>query len=397
MSDPSAETPAAPPSLGWLAAHALDASHASPFGSAAFARAASEGLRALASGKPRAESEWEGFAKPFQTLAGHVESIRDPLGTQAKLPLAGIGEAAGAALRGVAAPEAVRPTPLSGIGSAIGEVLKPDGPPIKPQAASWVETGNPSVRRAIARTPSVPSKPPAPAKPAQPGATSRPKRAPAAPDLAPLSRADLPPAQSALEAWAEDLERRLRRARERAKATAPKPAGRPAKPVRKPFVYPEDPADLARFKEILGRQAPSGPVPPAGTPGAVAPTPSPAAPGDTVTPVSPPWPGAPAPADPGIGGILSRLPAPGPRPSGPEPTDVFTPVQPPIPARGPATAPPPVSAPPAASAPPVPAGAAAPAKPRPSEMEWLEEEDDLAARLHSLLRRQARRRGVDLS
>lgn len=405
MSDHSAESPAAPTSLGWLAAHALEGADATPWRSAAFARAASEGMRMLAPARPDADPAWNGFSKPFREIVEHVASIQDPLRTAVKPTLAGIGEGAGAALRDLAAPKAPVPMPLSGIGRSFGEAMQAGDSPFRRKPASWVETGNPSVRRAGARPPVAPTKPSASAKPAPAPETSnrKPKPAPPAPDLAPLSHASLPPAQTALEAWAEKLDRKMRQAREREEAAQVSAAKRPAAPVppkRVPFKYPEDPADPARFKEILSRHAPTGSAPPPGPPGAFAPKPGPAAPSDTVTPVAPPWPGVPGPADPGFGEILSRLPAPGPRPSGPEPTDVFTPAQPPIPGRGHVPAPP-ISAPPVPTAAqptqPAPAALAGSAKPSPSEIEWLEEEDDLAARLHSLLRRQARRRGVDLS
>lgn len=410
MSDRSDSAPA---SKGWLSAHALEAPAAPPFAGAAFARAAAEGLRSLA-GKPGTGSGWDAFERPFREAAGHVDSIRNPLA--ASPALGKLGAVAGAALTGLAAPEekipgALADRALQGIGGAIGDAFRKNAALPDPVGATWVETGNPTVERASMRTAGAPARP-APARPGGPAAPRPPKSRPALPSAthAPISRNDLPPAKTAFEAWAENLDRKLREARARVPAAPAK-----AKPPRKPFVFPGDPADLARFKEILSRRAPESPASPFpaapapfGPSGAVRPAPPPAAPSD-VAPLLPPSasvaPGSPA-AD------LSRLPAP--RPAAPA-RDSLPPLPAPPPFPGPEAGPaapagsPRGTAPESALPPPSPRGIPAPgqapeaplpapgSRPRPSEMEWLDEEDDLAARLHSLLRRQARRRGVDLS
>jgi hypothetical protein len=456
---PSGKAGELPASRGWITVHAMepqrDASLRFPL---ELARAAAEGLRKPPFLKTEAETDapWDAFTKPFRTARENLDRIREPMQsmkpavekaapqpagqTSDRNPLRGIGALAGTGLAGLdlgeigkasAKPPAPRAASamggianlpaaglgglgLAAIGAAASSAVNGAGPLFakpsahgagadgktggdrnaKPADGSWVETGNPTTQpaRASRRT----------------GAAA--KSALAAGIAHPMSPR-LPAAPSPLEAWAEKAARKLKDYARGAGQAPAKTAGAagasmsgpvdPMSPRRAPFIPPDDPETLARFKRVLESLPPEPGSPATGEPAGSG------VGGNTVTPVSRKDPERGAervPADPGLSDVLDRLygpsvPAPSPE-SGDG--DVFSPVQPPLPYRDAGAASPAAPAPAAASRPapaaPADASTGTPNRSRAaSEIEWLEEEDDLAAKLHSLLRRQAKRRGVDLA
>lgn len=372
-------TPAPASALAWLALSALDGSASDPVLPAlAETRAAAEGLRRF----PEADGEteaWSAFAEPFQAA---METVRALTG-----PVLGLSEGVAPEASGPSSFPAspshrdARETPLAAAPAAATD------PAMAPRGSS-VETGNPSLLEIAARIGSLSgaSVPQAGTRPAvagaQPKADPRPSRQSAPP-------ASIPGATAALVSWTDRLTKAV--------AAVLPPIVTPQSPARPavPMPAPGDPVAQAFFLGLLERIA-SAP----GPDGSIQEAPGGASPG--VTPVSPPSGRAPGP-DPlaDLQNLLAGMPligapgnpaSPAAAPGAPAPftgnggaqAPVSMPSDPTSPSpRGPLSA--------------VPQSPDLSARARSSEVEWLDEEDDLAARLNRLLRRQARRHGVDLS
>jgi hypothetical protein len=505
MTSPSRNAPDSsgpvPTSLGWVSAHAMAAG-----GSLAAwwlapltrARVDAASMSHPASGKQGDQEALLEFVKPFQTAEEHVDLIRKPIQASGRGKVAGIGALlqggqggqagmAGAGLTGMGSPEESDPLSgksfraaakgsagsladgLSAIAAAgLGGLFDKSGKSghgpvaVKPvpssgkraAGGSWMEAGNPPARSANLspgnRFPGIPN--PAAAKPAT--ATGRASMRPGSRDGLPArtnAKPELPPAQTAFEAWAEKVARKVARKLPKYASVAGDSSG-PGKNLpsgsgkagdggtlqrlarRAPFIPPEDPETIARFKALLEAQRRPGAAGPAGSPLAwpesMGDTGSAGSEGDkshgrphAVTPASPPRleaarkPGAAGPdlSDlvqdlyPPIGKSQSYPGAPGVG-RDPEGDNVHPPAHAPFPTRtdrsghgvdgdngnggnspaGSTPRVPTVTVPTVAEGHPLPGRGGA-------ETEWLQEEDDLAAKLHRLLRRQAKRRGVDLA
>jgi hypothetical protein len=474
----------APVSLGWIAAHAMNAGGTSangwraPLALARSAAAAMAGVAGTAGGSSEsreADAGAEEFVKPFRAAAELMGLIREPLKPNAGIPQSGIGALAGTGLSALAAlsggdaeamgAESGRLSDASG--NTLSDALagpSPAGPAIGatpgiasldskngvavfaslaangvgpsrqrgPADGSWVETGNPTTRKGSRSAP--PGRSPQSAKPS---AAANPPRASFSPSAAPT----LPPARTDFEVWAERAAGKLARyVSGTGSASGPGPgsgSAKPTSPKRAPFIPPEDPETIARFKKLMeanlpvphaadsetasgsavdgnrakpaanGRETKPGQAPKAGDSGS-----------DRMVPVSPPYAGNAGPSGPGnppapdLSDLADALYAPV-RPAAPG-TDgnVHSPVHSPSSARNPDSGsgrmspsdanriPPrsvvaPGSDPVRAPMPSIGNGATVQRNGQ-SQMEWMDEEDDLAAKLHRLLRRQAKRRGVEL-
>lgn len=430
----------APASMGWLSAHAMEAGRSLSawwLAPLAGARVDAALMSVTAAGGQAVQETLLEFVKPFRAAEEHADLIRDPVRAS------GLSAIAAAGLGGLfdkPGQAAVKP------GTSSGQ---------RPTGGSRVETGNSgnsTVRGANVspgrRFPGISN--PAAGKPAT--STDRPLPRPGSRDGVP-ARANakpLPPAaQTPFEDWADKVTRKLSRyvstsgnpsgTGENPPAGSGNPAGGKVPFRRAPFIPPEDPETLMRFKALMESQLahkPGSPAPLAndsanGSANGVADAPAdvsagsvPAASGsagngfssggggtgggNTVTSTLPKF---PEPfRKPGAGGhdlsdlvrdlypLIGKTPSP-PAVAGsgrdPEVDNGHSPLQAPFPAL---PAFPPAASPsrvPAAEAPATSAGNPLPG--RAAETEWLQEEDDLAARLHRLLRRQAKRRGVDLA
>lgn len=405
----------APLSLGWVTTHALEGSAGSAVGfdAVTMARAVAEGMRTLPKGAPDPEKPWHAFAAPFRAASEHLQAIRHPVPGMADMALAGIGAAvAEAGLPGTRNRETGRSSStsakpagsLAGIGAAAADAAGKAGSVSRAHTGSWVETGNPSLDGIGAAAAGILAGLES-GSGNSPAADALPKRqrgkAPVAGKRQPVARPSTTSANGLFADLLQRVERALQAAASSTGREAPisgsgTPAGKSAaeSPRRAPFIDPAAPETQARFRDLLVN-GPSADGAPADSLGNAT---------DTVSPVSPSSLGPkPVPAAPDLAGILADLDGTGPggqavpgrAGTGPgwQP-DPFSPGQ-----ESPAQALfPGANAPsrpqrefPAAP----PTAATAPAKP--AELEWLDSEDDLAARLHSLLRRQARRRGVDLA
>ncbi|GEM_PF-4890313 len=306
---------------------------------------------------------------------------------------------------------------------------------------SWVETGNPTTRssRASASTRGTGNPGPAPISASRPTARDG---IPARGFHGRIGGKPVSPPPSPFAGWAENVNRKIA-------GYGPKPdpqnphsindldaKGGTASPTRAPSIVPLDDVAFARFLELLKQRAPnphgpgasSTPKVPAvaisGTPSAGSTAPGATRPSDRspsystyssndLSPVQHPFsrpPGSPEPSAPDLADLVDNLYGPvRSDPAGhPAENNTYSPVQHPFSQRpaggdlspvatkgkaGPGAGPSAV-APAAANAP---AEAASQVRQGTSEMEWMDEEDDLAAKLHRLLRRQAKRRGVDLT
>ncbi len=402
----------APISLGWITSHALESRAPSPtgFDAVAIARAVAEGMRTLPKGAPDAEKPWTAFAAPFLAASEHLQAIRNPVPTMAAGALAGIGAAAAeAGLPGARRPDVQRTgsqsakpaQALAGIGAVAADAAAKAGTVFQVKNGSWVETGNPSLGGIGAAAAGILAGLESGLGTSGTAPKAAGNREPA---RSSSSRSKQPAPPSA--AMAEGTFAKLLKRMESIMRVAVSSAGRDTtvseggtpgaeSPRRAPFIDPQAPETQDRFRNILA-SGPTAQVPATGADSNSS---------DTVSPVSPSSVGPePEPATASLAGILAGLAGTEPAgqtdldrtPTGPGPQpDPFSPVEAPFSGSGPVVQPSDASRPPRPYPAAAPAAGTAPAKP--AEMEWLDSEDDLAARLHSLLRRQARRRGVDLA
>jgi hypothetical protein len=375
----------------WPMLSAWDGAPADPLSPALdAARGAAEGLRGRTDEDGLAEA-WSAFAGPFDAA---METVRALAGLVPGLSVANVGEPPTVPAFPAAAarpPREARQVRQAREGSASAATsASPEGA-VTPDGSS-VETGNPGLTAILARMGSgnpsaTPSAPPMDAKAAPDvrlRAVSRNTRAT-------FPAASVPDAEAARSTWSGRLAQAIASA-------FPSPAAprSPAGPA-SPLPSPADQTVQALFSGLLERLA----VAPEGSEATEA---AGKTPGDAPSQVTPKLPaagvaGLPLPisdlqnllAGMPLIGATGTPPAPGSAPAGmPAPftgtggmaAPSAAPAQPAgAPLRGPLRADPPVPQ-------------ESPA--RSAGIEWLAEEDDLAERLNRLLRRQARRHGVDL-